>query len=118
MIHVKDRDRVVFVRGLAEREVPADYVIWPIVFKEAGNDLSALYETVQAKTGRLKAVYVGKEAGNGALAQSLNVQKRCAARNAEAGSNYYEKLFHCRQKLSTSWAETLRVRPPEKRIVL
>ena len=23
MIHVKDRDRVVFVRGLAEREVPA-----------------------------------------------------------------------------------------------
>ena len=50
MIHVKDRDRVVFVRGLAEREVPADYVIWPIVFKEVGNDLSALYETVQAKT--------------------------------------------------------------------
>lgn len=52
--HVKDRDRVVQVRGLAEREVPADYVIWPIVYKELGNDLSALYETVQAKSAVLE----------------------------------------------------------------
>ena len=54
MIHVKDRDRVVFVRGLAEREVKADYVIWPIVFKEVGNDLVVLYETVQTKTQALE----------------------------------------------------------------
>ena len=50
IIGVKDRERVINVRGLAEREVKADYVIWPIVFKEVGNDLSALYETVQTKT--------------------------------------------------------------------
>ena len=54
MIHVKDRDRVVFVRGLAEREVPADFVIWPIVYKETGNDLSELYATVQAKSKTLE----------------------------------------------------------------
>jgi hypothetical protein len=53
-IGAKDRDRVIFVRGLAEREVAADYVIWPIVFKEAGNDLGALYETVQGKTQTLE----------------------------------------------------------------
>lgn len=52
--HVKDRDRVVQVRGLAEREAPADYVIWPIVFKELGNDLAALYDTVQAKSAILE----------------------------------------------------------------
>ena len=54
IIGVKDRERVINVRGLAEREVKADYVIWPIVFKEVGNDLTALYETVQGKTQALE----------------------------------------------------------------
>ena len=38
-----DRERVVAVRGLAEREVKADRVIWPVVYKTTGNDLPALY---------------------------------------------------------------------------
>ena len=54
IIGVKDRERFINVRGLAEQEVKADYVIWPIVFKEVGNDLSALYETVQTKTQALE----------------------------------------------------------------
>lgn len=54
IIGVKDRERVINVRGLAEREVKADYVIWPIVYKEVGNDLVALYETVQGKTETLE----------------------------------------------------------------
>ena len=49
-IDVKERDRVVFVRGLAEREVPADFVIWPIVYKEVGNDLAELSATLQSKS--------------------------------------------------------------------
>lgn len=36
------RDRVVSVRGLAEREVKADHVIWPLVYKTTGNDLQGL----------------------------------------------------------------------------
>ena len=58
IIGVKDRDRVIHVRGLAEREVAADYVIWPIVFKEVGNDLPAIYETVQGKTQALEKFLV------------------------------------------------------------
>ena len=54
IIGVKDRERFINVRGLAEQEVKADYVIWPIVFKEVGNNLSALYETVQTKTQALE----------------------------------------------------------------
>ena len=53
MMHTKDRDRVVSVRGLSEREVKADFVIWPIVYKEVGNDLSAIYDAVQAKNATL-----------------------------------------------------------------
>ena len=54
MMHTKDRDRIVAVKGLSEREVKADYVIWPIVFKEVGNDLVVLYESVQNKTETLE----------------------------------------------------------------
>lgn len=40
------RDRIVTVRGLAEREVKANKVTWPIVCKEVGNDLPALYTRI------------------------------------------------------------------------
>ena len=36
------RDRVVSVRGLAEKEVKADHVIWPVIYKTAGNDITAV----------------------------------------------------------------------------
>ncbi len=42
-------ERVVYVKGLAEKEVPADQVIWPLVFKEVGDNLPALYETIEGK---------------------------------------------------------------------
>lgn len=42
------RDRVVTVRGLAERVVEADFVTWPITYALAGNDLTALYDQMQA----------------------------------------------------------------------
>lgn len=42
------RDRVVTVRGLAEKEVKANKVTWPIVCKEVGNDLQAIYAKITA----------------------------------------------------------------------
>ena len=53
LLEFKDRDRSVSVRGLAEREVMADFVIWPIQFKEMNNDLSALHAASQEKTNIL-----------------------------------------------------------------
>ncbi len=42
------KDRVVTVRGLAEREVPANKVTWPIVYKVMGNDLPSLNSRIKS----------------------------------------------------------------------
>lgn len=49
------RDRVVDVRGLAEREVDANVVTWPIMFKEVGNDLPSVYARVAATNSQIIA---------------------------------------------------------------
>lgn len=50
-----NRDRIVSVRGLAEREVKADHVIWPIVYKTTGNDLQSLYADINTTSSRIEA---------------------------------------------------------------
>ena len=43
---VISKERKVVVKGLAEKEVEADKVTWPIVSKEIGNDLPELYQKI------------------------------------------------------------------------
>ena len=50
-----NKDRKVTVKGLAEREVPADKVTWSISTKETGNDLPTLYERINVQAGKIKA---------------------------------------------------------------
>ena len=49
IIKTTEMSRVVNVKGLSVREVPADKVIWPITFKEIGNNLTDLYNTINTK---------------------------------------------------------------------
>lgn len=42
-------ERSVSVRGLSERIVPADKVVWPLVYKEVGNNLNELAAQVNTK---------------------------------------------------------------------
>ena len=49
-VHIKEMDRTVVVKGLAEKEVAADVVIWPLSFSVADNDLNALYEHIEKNT--------------------------------------------------------------------
>ena len=51
--NLKSYDRCVTVKGLCEKEVMADKVIWPIVYKQGGNDLSNLYNTVNEMNGTI-----------------------------------------------------------------
>lgn len=48
-------DRSVSVRGLSEREVMADKVLWPLVYTETGNDLVSIYSAIEAKNEKVLA---------------------------------------------------------------
>ncbi len=47
------RDRVVSVRGLAEKEVKANRVTWPIVCKQVGNSLPEIYTNIQSTNAKI-----------------------------------------------------------------
>lgn len=53
IVTFKDRDRKVVVKGLAEREVMADKVTWPLTYKELGNDPVSMYETLIEKNRKI-----------------------------------------------------------------
>ncbi len=53
-------DRFVTVKGLAEREVDADLAIWPITYKDAGNNLLALQKSIDDKRGIISKFLVEK----------------------------------------------------------
>jgi hypothetical protein len=52
-LEYKQFERSVTVKGLSEREYPADIVIWPIQFAFAENDLSTLYILVDNSTTKI-----------------------------------------------------------------
>lgn len=54
------RNRVVTVKGLAEMEVKADKVTWPLVYKVLGNDLGALYNEIKSSNQKIIAFLKSK----------------------------------------------------------
>jgi hypothetical protein len=55
----KEYERTVVVKGLSEREVEADIVIWPIQFSAAGNDLEDLYGSIEGSTDKISTFLQG-----------------------------------------------------------
>src|SRR5262245_61247161 len=59
IVKVKKLERTVVVKGLSEREVPADIAIWPLTFQEASNDLNALFGSLQKKNALVTEFLAG-----------------------------------------------------------
>ena len=66
-IRVKRFDRTVVVKGLSEREVPADIAIWPLTFQEASNDLNGLFGSLQRKNALITEFLAGHGIANDAV---------------------------------------------------
>ena len=62
-----EKDRRVTVKGLAEREVPADKVTWSIGTKVTGNDLPMLYENISVQTQKIKQFLLKYELPEGEI---------------------------------------------------
>lgn len=66
---ISGNQRVVTVRGLAEKEVTANKVTWPIVSKEVGNDLPTIYSRIESTN----AAIVNFLKSNGLSDQEISV---------------------------------------------
>jgi hypothetical protein len=66
---IKLADRYVTVKGLVERTVKSDTAIWPVTFKEAGNDLPSVF----AKSEDDKAAVLKFFAAQGVTTQEITV---------------------------------------------
>ena len=79
-----NKDRKVAVKGLAEKEVDADKVTWPIVSKELGNDLPQLYTRLGQTQDRIRRFLMA----NGIKAEEISVNApRVIDQNADQYSD-------------------------------
>lgn len=69
-VKFKEYERVVTVKGLSEREVIADTVIWPIQFTVADNQLSSLFTTIDQQTQLITQFLVEKGISPNAMSLS------------------------------------------------
>lgn len=65
-----ERDRSVNVKGLAEMEVPANKVTWPLVYKSLGNNLNQLYDEIKRSNATITQFL--KEKGLSEIEISIN----------------------------------------------
>lgn len=63
-------DRIVTVKGLSEREVPADKVTWPLVYKELGNEPAEMYNRLGTKNRQVIDFLKGKGISENEISES------------------------------------------------
>lgn len=102
------RDREVIVRGLAEREVEANLVTWPITYNLAGNDLQTIYSQVSA-TNRIIIDFL---TSNGISADEISVNPPdtydAAANRYRSDSFNYKYSLSCVVTVTTTKVDKVR----------
>ena len=69
LIKFKEYERTVTVKGLSEKEYPADVALWPIHFSSTNNDLAELYASLEEYTDEI----IGFLKDNGFEKQEITV---------------------------------------------
>lgn len=59
-VRIANKDRAVAVKGLSTRDVQADFVVWPLSFAVQGDDLAALYASMNKTRDEVKAFLLSK----------------------------------------------------------
>lgn len=78
------RDRAVTVKGLSQRTVQADYVVWPLKFSVSGNDLTALSKQLSEVEQTARQFFINK----GFKAEDMSLSNVEIENN---WANYYER---------------------------
>ena len=55
LLEFRGADRVVSVKGLAEREVAADLALWPVNFSVSGDSLDRLQADIETQQGLVRS---------------------------------------------------------------
>ncbi len=102
------RDREVTVKGLAEREVPADLVTWPITYSVAGDDLSALYDQVSANNNKI----INFLTSNGIKREDISVNPpdtyNALSNQYRSGNFNYNYSINCTVTVTTKMVDKVR----------
>lgn len=102
-----NKDRSVAVKGLSEQQVDADLVIWPLVYKEVGNDPAAIYETIERKNAEILAFLTQ----NGIKKEEISVKPTTVSdRKANAYSEYTGERYTASSILTVTSTNVATVR--------
>jgi hypothetical protein len=88
LLKARSADRFVTVKGLSEREVPANLVLWPIVFTATADDLETLQRRIDDAASKIES-FLGDEFGTDEVSRSA---PRVTDRQAQGMTDQYGRL--------------------------
>lgn len=115
-IKVKEYERTVTAKGLSEKELEADIVIWPIQFTETDNDLEQLYLSLDSSSQNIKIFLESHGVTSGEISFSIPAITDRFAQNyggtrpeyrfaAQQSVTVYSHDIHKIRKVMTSLSE-------------
>lgn len=115
-ISFKEFERTVTVKGLAEQEQPADVVIWPIQYTEAGNSLDGTYTALENSAEKVKAFLIDQGINESEISFSTPVLTDRSAQRY--GGNENPEFRYISSQTATLYLEDVdRVRDVMSRLV-
>ena len=95
-----DNSRVVNVKGLAEMEVKANKVTWPVSYKIVGNDLETIYQQVNQNNRIVKNFLISKGISNSEI--SVNAPQIVDKAADVYGNNEYKERYNVTSVMTVS----------------